>query len=55
MMIPIVNIIIGLLIALGVAQNFGKGAGFGIGIFFLPFIFYPILAFSDASYQVAPA
>lgn len=48
--IPIVNLIIAILVALGVAANFGKGAGFGIGLFFLPFIFYPILAFGDATY-----
>ena len=50
MFIPLVNIVIALLVALGVATNFGKGAGFGIGLFFLPFIFYPILAFGDATY-----
>ena len=50
LLIPIVNIVISLLIALGVAQNFGKGAGFGIGLWLLPIIFYPILAFGDASY-----
>lgn len=50
MLIPIVGIIIALLVALGVAANFGKGAGFGIGLFFLPIIFYPILAFGDATY-----
>jgi hypothetical protein len=48
--IPIVNIIIALMVALGVSANFGKGAGFGIGLFFLPIIFYPILAFGEATY-----
>lgn len=50
MFIPIVGIVIALLVALGISANFGKGAGFGIGLFFLPIIFYPILAFGDASY-----
>jgi len=50
MFIPFVNFIIGIFVALGVAANFGKGAGFGIGLVFLPFIFYPILGFGDASY-----
>jgi hypothetical protein len=50
MLIPIVNIIIFLLVSLGVAEQFGKGAGFGFGLFFLGFIFYPILAFGDSKY-----
>ena len=50
LLIPLVNIIVGIMILIDVATNFGKGAGFGIGLFFLPFIFYPILAFGDATY-----
>lgn len=50
-LIPLVNIIISLLVAFGVAESFGKGAGFAIGLFFLPFIFYPILGFGDAEYS----
>jgi hypothetical protein len=42
-------------LAIGVANNFGKGAGFGIGLAFLPMIFYPILAFGDATYGGAAA
>jgi uncharacterized protein DUF5684 len=55
MLIPIVNVVIALLVALGVAQNFGRGAGFGVGLFFLPFIFYPILGFGSAQYSGATA
>ena len=51
--IPIVNIIISIIAAIGIATNFGKGVGFAIGLFLLPFIFYPILAFGSAEYQVA--
>ena len=50
MLMPLVNVIIAFLICLGVAQQFNKSAVFGIGIFFLPFIFYAILAFGDATY-----
>ena len=53
--IPIVNIIIVLLVSLGIAQNFGKGSGFGVGLWLLPIIFYPILAFGSAQYQQQPA
>ena len=52
-LIPIVNIIVLLLISIGVAKNFGKGALFGVGLFLLGFIFYPILGFGDDQYQPA--
>jgi len=55
MLIPIVNIVIWIMISLDMARVFGKGSGFGIGLAFLPMIFYPILAFGDAKYQGAPA
>jgi hypothetical protein len=50
-LIPIVNIIVLLLISIGVAKNFGKGTLFGLGLFLLGFIFYPILGFGDDQYQ----
>lgn len=33
------------------AKRFGKGVGYTLGMIFLPFIFYPMLAFGDAVYQ----
>ncbi len=48
--IPLVNLVFIFLTFLGVAEKFGKGAGFAVGLFFLGFIFFPILAFSDAQY-----
>jgi len=53
--IPIVNIVIMILMVVGIATNFGKGGGFVVGMILLPIIFYPILAFGSAQYQVAPA
>lgn len=50
MLVPIVNIVINAIISIGVAENFGKGTGFGIGLLLLPFIFYPVLGFGDAAY-----
>jgi hypothetical protein len=47
---PVVNIIVSILMAVGVANNFGKGGGFAAGLIFLPIIFYPILAFGDSAY-----
>jgi Family of unknown function (DUF5684) len=49
-LIPLVNFVMGIIVALGLAQNFGKSAGYGIGLAFLPFIFYPMLGFGDAQY-----
>jgi hypothetical protein len=49
--IPIVGIVIALLANIGLAKNFGKGTGYGIGLFLLPFIFIPILAFGSAQFQ----
>jgi hypothetical protein len=48
--IPFVGIIFAIMLAIATAEKFGKGAGFGIGLAFLPFIFYPILGFGDAVY-----
>jgi hypothetical protein len=48
--IPIVSIIAAIMVAVGLANNFGKGAGFGLGLAFLGPIFYPILAFGSAQY-----
>jgi hypothetical protein len=50
MLIPFVNFVVAIIVYLELAKVFGKGAGFGIGLFFLSFIFFPILAFSDAKY-----
>jgi hypothetical protein len=50
-LIPLVNIAIAIVIAVEIAQNFGKGVGFGLDLAFLGFIFYPILGFGDAQYQ----
>lgn len=38
------------LVLRGIARSFGKGTGFTVGLFFLPFIFLPILAFGEAKY-----
>lgn len=53
--VPLLNIIYGIIALAGLAKNFGKGAGFVVGLIFLPFVFYPILAFSDAQYVVTAA
>lgn len=54
MLIPFVNFIIAIWMTNLLSKSFGKGAGFTLGLLFLPVIFYPILAFSSAKY-VGPA
>jgi len=51
MLIPLVNAIIFIILSLDLAKSFGKGAGFGVGIWLLTFIFVPILGFGSATYQ----
>jgi|ERR1035437_162226 hypothetical protein len=54
MFIPFANFIVGIIVLIDIAKVFGKGIGFTIGLVFLPFIFYPILAFGKSVYT-APA
>lgn len=48
--IPLANLVAAILLSLAIAERFGKGAGFGIGLALLGFVFYPILGFGDAEY-----
>lgn len=49
--IPLVNIIFSVMMYNEIAKKFGQGVGFTIGLFFFPFIFFPILGFGDYSYK----
>jgi Family of unknown function (DUF5684) len=53
LLIPLVNIIIALILPFALAEKFGHGGGFGLGLLLLPIIFYPILAFGGSQYQFA--
>jgi Family of unknown function (DUF5684) len=55
MLIPFVNFIVAIILYVDIAKNFGNGAGFAIGMLFLPFVFFPILGFGSAQYQGAVA
>lgn len=50
MFVPFVNIVVSLFVLRRLAGVFGKGRWFTVGLFFLPFIFFPILAFGSAAY-----
>ncbi|MEY2880639.1 MAG: hypothetical protein RLZZ15_3019 [Verrucomicrobiota bacterium] len=54
-LVPIVSIVISIMMSIDVAKAFGKGAGFGVGLALLGFIFYPILGFGDATYAGPPS
>ena len=51
LLIPCVNIIVAAIISIDLAKSFGKGPGFGIGLWLVGFIFFPILGFGSARYQ----
>ena len=51
LLIPFVNIIVGIILCIDMAKSFGKGVGFGIGLALLGIIFWPILGFGSAQYQ----
>ncbi|MDE0863481.1 MAG: DUF5684 domain-containing protein [Rubripirellula sp.] len=51
LMLPVVQIVPMILISLDLAKRFDRGLGFGIGLAFLPFVFFPILGFGSARYE----
>ena len=52
MLIPLVNLVVLFIVYKELAEQFGKnGVLWGLGLLFLGFIFFPILAFGDAQYQ----
>jgi uncharacterized protein DUF5684 len=55
--IPVVNIVVGIIALIAIAEKFGKGTGFAIGLLLLGVIFWPILGFGSAQYSggAAPA
>lgn len=53
MFVPLVNIVVWIVISIDLAKSFGKDAGYGVALALLPFIFYPMLAFGDATFRGA--
>lgn len=49
--IPFANIYIVFKIYITLAHKFGKSTGFGVGLVFLNFVFMPMLAFGNNTYQ----
>ncbi len=49
-LLPGINVVVSVVVAIDIAKAFGKGTGFGWGLVFLGAIFFPILGFGDAVY-----
>jgi hypothetical protein len=49
--IPLVNLVITVIAAIGLAASFGCRAEFAIGLVLLPIVFYPILGFGSQTYR----
>ena len=50
-LVPCIGIIFVIILLFDLAQLFGHGGGFTVGLVLLPIIFLPILAFGDSVYQ----
>lgn len=53
-LIPFVGWIVAIILWVNIAEKFGKGVGYAIGLILLPFIFVPMLGFGSAQYQGGP-
>ena len=49
--IPGANVAVPIVMAVKLAERFGKTSGFAVGLIFLPVVFYPILAFGKAKFN----
>ena len=49
--VPLVSVVVLIIMHIELAKRFGKGALYGLGLCFLPIIFFPLLAFGDATYD----
>jgi hypothetical protein len=49
--IPIVNFVVLAILSIDIAKSYGRSTGYGVGLWLLSFIFYPMLGFGPATYQ----
>ena len=54
MLIPCVNLVALVVVSMDVAKAFGKDPGWGLGLAFLGFVFWPMLAFGKSQYVGNP-
>lgn len=50
--IPFANLYFWWVVSGDLSKAFGKSPGFGVGLFFLPFIFLPMVAFSEDKFAL---
>lgn len=50
-LIPIVNIVVTIILYSKISKAFGHGAGFTVGLLFLPYVFLTMLGFNGDEYQ----
>jgi hypothetical protein len=50
LLIPCVSIVFAIIVFLELAKAFGKSPAYAVGMILLPFVFIPMLGFSDAQY-----
>lgn len=48
--IPLVNIVIAIIVTHRLSLSFGKEIGYTLGLLLIGIVFYPLLAFGDATY-----
>ena len=51
LLVPFVNIVVGIIVVNDMAKSFGKDVTWTIGLLLLGIIFYPMLAFGSAKYM----
>lgn len=51
LLVPVVNFFVALKMMIDVADSFGRGFLFGLGLAFLSFVFWPLLGFGDDTYR----
>ena len=50
-LIPIVNIVVAIILLSKMSKSFGHGAGYTVGLLFLPYVFLPMLGFGGDTYS----
>ena len=51
--VPLVNFVVIVILYMRIAAGFDKDGGFAVGLILLGFVFFPILAFGDANYDIS--
>lgn len=54
LLLPVVNLVALAIVVYDLSRSFGRGAGFALGLYFLSFVFVPVLAFGSATYGGLP-